>query len=61
MYSRFLNCIPKALFVPISESKCRKPNLKESECRITTSVFFENSSFLAYSGQREEFLEIREF
>ena len=57
----FLNCISEALFVLIFESKCRRPNLNESECRITASVFFENSSFLAYSGQREEFLEIREF
>ena len=57
----FLNCISKALFVLIFKSKCRKPNLKESECRITASVFFENSSFLAYSGQREDNLEIRDF
>ena len=49
------------LLLRLLKSKSEKPNLKESESRIRKSAFFENSSFLAYSGQREEILEIREF
>ena len=36
-------------------------NLKESECRILGERFERFFSFLAYSGQRERILKIREF
>ena len=36
-------------------------NLNKSESKISMSAIFGNFSFLAYSGQREEILKIREF
>ena len=57
----FLNCKYAVLFVLLLKSKYTKPNIKESEGKILMNVFFGNSSFLAYSGRREEILEIREF
>ena len=58
---RYLNCKCTPPSILLLKSKCGKLNLKESESQILVSVFFENSSFLAYSGQREDNLEIREF
>ena len=54
-------CILAAPFHYILKYKFGICNAKECESKISTVLFFEKSSFLAYSWRREGFLKIREF